>query len=575
MNQALKLTTAATVSIPRRAMIIITLIYALAGLFGHDPWKNDDAEGFGVMWTIAHGNWIDWILPHIAGRNELIGAPLPYWLGAASIQLLGPWIGEVNAARLLPGLCFILTAATIWYSTYLLGRRPEVQPMEFALGGQPTSREYGKTIADAALLIFLACVGLAIRVHEASPMVVSMWSISLLVYGIVRGFDKPLQGGAWTGLALGIMSLSGMLWTTVFLGLTTLLTFLVSETRIRGRWLVSLLVVLTLILSIWPVLWWISHLSSSQINQALYIWWGRESLQAHLSPQSLEFLGVNFWAYAWPVWPLCFWGIYLWGKNGLRGWNATHLVVPGLLLLAEFLLLLFMKDLSEHDLLLLIPPMVILAAFGLPFLKRRLINFIDWLSLFTFSITGVFIWVIWFAKITGHPQVTADNVSRYLPGFVARFNIFSFLLALFITVFWIYIVRWRITRAPRVIWRCLIISASGTTLMWVLLMTLWLPTIDYAKTYRPVAERFAKALPKDAICIDSTYLGDAQLASFAYFTGLPLHDNPQCNYLLTHSAEELKKSAQLNRQTLTLIWEDRRDSDRDERLRLYHATPEK
>ncbi len=228
MNQALKLTAAATVSIPRRAMIIITLIYALAGLFGHDPWKNDDAEGFGVMWTIAHGNWIDWILPHIAGRNELIGAPLPYWLGAASIQLLGPWIGEVNAARLLPGLCFILTAATIWYSTYLLGRRPEVQPMEFALGGQPTSREYGKTIADAALLIFLACVGLAIRVHEASPMVVSMWSISLLVYGIVRGFDKPLQGGAWTGLALGIMSLSGMLWTTVFLGLTTLLTFLVS-----------------------------------------------------------------------------------------------------------------------------------------------------------------------------------------------------------------------------------------------------------------------------------------------------------------------------------------------------------
>ena len=104
-------------------------------------------------------------------------------------------------------------------------------------------------------------------------------------------------------------------------------------------------------------------------------------------------------------------------------------------------------------------------------------------------------------------------------------------------------------------------------------MTLWLPTINYAKTYKPVAQRFAKALPNHFQCIDSSFLGDAQLASFVYFTGLPLKDNPECDFMLTHSSEEAKASAILNQQRITLIWEDRRDSDKDERLKLYKVAP--
>jgi hypothetical protein len=41
--------------------------------------------------------------------------------------------------------------------------------------------------------------------------------------------------------------------------------------------------------------------------------------------------------------------------------------------------------------------------------------------------------------------------------------------------------------------------------------------------------------------------------------------------MLTHTAEEARASSILNQQRLTLIWEDRRDSDKDERLRLYRV----
>jgi hypothetical protein len=37
---------------------------------------------------------------------------------------------------------------------------------------------------------------------------------------------------------------------------------------------------------------------------------------------------------------------------------------------------------------------------------------------------------------------------------------------------------------------------------------------------------------------------------------------------------EAKAAAKINRQQLTLIWEDRRASDRDERLRLYRVKPQ-
>jgi len=184
------------------------------------------------------------------------------------------------------------------------------------------------------------------------------------------------------------------------------------------------------------------------------------------------------------------------------------------------------------------------------------------------------IWIIWIAKVTGYPETTAANIARLLPGFQSQFNWLAFIVAMVLTGIWMAIVRWRTSRAPKEIWRCLIISASGTTLMWVLLMTLWLPTINYAKTYRQVSARLSQVLTKESGCIDTTNIGSAQLASFSYFTKLTLRDDSSCSWMLTHNQSEARAYARLNNKKLTLLWEDRRASDRDERLRLYQVIAE-
>jgi 4-amino-4-deoxy-L-arabinose transferase-like glycosyltransferase len=569
-----KLTAAATTSIPRIIIFALTLIYGFAGLFVRDPWKNEDAIGFGGMWAVQHGKMLDWIVPHLAGRDVSLGAPLPYWLGATLMDLFGSWIGMANAARLYVAVCFFAAAVAIWYATYLLGRRPEVQPMVLAVGGQPGRRNYGMTLADGALLIFLACVGLAQRAHETTPMMAQLMGISIVLYGTVRGLDKPWQGGIWTGLGIAIVALSSNLTLSLIIVGSTIIAVLASNARLRFRWTLTSTALGLIGFAIWPALWYLGNLSPEWRHIAQEGWRNVPEMRSSPSVASLGFLSVNFWVYAWPVWPLAIISLTHWARIKEAGqWRAPHLCIPLSLLLGCLIYVLFRVEANEHDLMIFIPSLAIIAAFSLPILKRNLISFIDWFAMFSFTLIALAIWIIWLAKITGYPETTAANIERLLPGFQAQFDYLSLIVALIITGIWLAIVRWRTSRAPKEIWRCLIISASGTTLMWVLLMTLWLPTINYAKTYRYVSDRLKTIIANTPGCIDTTNLGPAQLASFSYFTELPLRDDPSCNLMLTHSSQEARAYASLNKKKIELLWEDRRAADRDERLRLYQITP--
>ncbi|MBT8546585.1 hypothetical protein G6671_03755 [Polynucleobacter paneuropaeus] len=569
-----KLTAAATRSIPRIIIFALTLVYGFAGLFFRDPWKNEDAIGFGGMWTLFRGNTFDWIVPHLAGRELSLGAPFPYWLGGTLIRLFGPWVGAANAARLYSAICFFATAVAIWYATYLLGRRPEVQPMAFAVGGQPDRKSYGMTLADGALLIFLACIGLAQNAHETTPMMAQLMGIGFILYGTVRGLDKPWQGGLWTGLGLMIVILSSNLTLSLIMVSSTIIAVLASNAKLRLRWTLTSTVLGLIGFAIWPALWYGFNLSPELRHVAQVGWRNMPVMRSSISLDSIGFLGVNFWAYAWPVWPLAAISLAHWGTNKSAGaWRAPHLAIPLSLFIGSLIYVLFRVEANEHDLMILIPSLAIIGAFSLPILKRNLISFIDWFAMLSFTVIAIAVWVIWFAKVTGYPESTAANLARLLPGFQAQLNWLAFFIALAITGVWLAIVRWRTSRAPKEIWRCLIISASGTTLMWVLLMTLWLPTINYAKTYRYVAARLSQVISTNTGCVNTSSLGLSQLASFDYFTKLDLRDDPNCPWMLTHSQSEAQAFGSLNDKKLVLIWEDRRAADRDERLRLYEVSP--
>ena len=89
-------------------------------------------------------------------------------------------------------------------------------------------------------------------------------------------------------------------------------------------------------------------------------------------------------------------------------------------------------------------------------------------------------------------------------------------MALLGTSAWVWLVRWRTGRSRHPLWKSLVLPASGVALCWLLLMTLMLPLLDYARSYRVQIERIARHVPKEA-CVATRNLPRGQIAALEYF----------------------------------------------------------
>ncbi|RQR57936.1 glycosyltransferase family 39 protein [Burkholderia sp. Bp9125] len=564
MKPVVRLTASATRALPRWLLLTLCLVYAAFGLFGRDPWKNEDAAGFGVMWTMAKGGWHDWLLPNLVGKFITTDGPLGYWFGALWIRALGPWVDASNASRLSTGILFCVACAFVWYAAYLLGRRAEIQPFKYAFGGEPEPRDYGRTLADGALLILLACFGLAERGHETTPQLAQFALIAMLVYGIVRGIDKPTQGALWWGLAIGLVGLSGNPVLVVALVVGAAALWLVAP-DLRNLRVATIGVPLAAAII---ALWVFTALAVAPDDAGWFFdQWVHGSLMRFSGPPTavLAYAGKNLPIFTWPAWPLAIWAWWSWA--GLR--RRAHVAIPLSVVVPLIALVILQSQQSNRLYMLLLPPLAVLATFALPTLKRGAINAIDWFAVLSFTILGSFVWLVWLASLTGFPHPLARNLGRLLPGYEPHFKVLSFICAIAVTVCWFLLARWRVSRQPKVLWRSVVLSGAGTTLMWVLLMTLWLPIVNYGRTYRDVAQQIATHLPSDYECISPVRLGDAQIATFAYFGNMRFDFSGDCDVILRQDRADFGEPSSMSQYVWRLVWEGRRVADRDERFRLY------
>lgn len=565
-----RLPASAAHTLPRWGLYALCLLYILPGLIGRDPWKSDDAVSFGVMWTMAQGGLQDWLWPHVVGLQVIGDGPLAYWMGAICIKLFGWLLGDPMAARLSAMLFFLIGASSVWRCTYVLGRRPEVQPLQLAFGGQPDERDFGRMLADGAVLIYLGCLGLLLHSHETSPAALQVSLIAFVLYASVKLFDSGLLSSAATlGLALGLLILaSGWLLPLIFL-LAVILLAMLQNRKLLAQ---ILLVTLPLMLLIASVLIVGRYLSPPANGTSATAWMADDYRGLNWPTwQNIKYFLVNGIWFAWPAWPFAGWAVYAWRKQ----YKGLHIAIPLVFIGVLLVLILLDKHPKDGTLLPLLPPLAILAAFGLPTMKRGAINAIDWFAVMTLSTCASFIWLGWIAKQTGWPAQIAKNAFKLAPGFKPEFNAFAFIAALLASVFWLALVHWRIARRPAVLWRAVVLSSGGVILCWLLLMTLWLPWINYGKSYAGVAEQIAQKLPTESMeyCVN-TNVGAAQRASFAYFGKVKFahFGEASCRYLLLQDNPRIKNTSPLLRQydgRWRILWEGRRPSDRDERFRLY------
>ncbi|MFZ6647317.1 ArnT family glycosyltransferase [Undibacterium sp. TJN25] len=572
-----RLPAAATIALPRGVIFALCLLYILPGLIGRDPWKGDDAASFGVMWTMAHGGLQDWLWPHIVGLPAPQEGPLAFWLGAICIKLFGWLMGDAAAARLSTAVFFLLGSVSVWYSTYLLGRRAEAQPLKLAFGGQPEPRDFGRTLADGALLIYLGCLGLLLPSHETTAESLHISLVAYSLYLCVRLLDGPtLMYALRLGATLGLMSLTRgwVLSLALLLGLCAL-SFYRKQQFHRLLLLVSLPVMLV-VTGAWVLAINIIHPFSSS-PFAAWMQWNTRQIDLPDVASVVYFFRYGIW-FAWPAWPFAAWAVYAWRKQE----KALHISLPVTYVVCVTLLA-FLNHYPEQSILLpILPPLAMLAAFGLPTMKRSAINAVDWFAVMVMTGFAGIIWFAWIAMQSGWPVSISRKVLSWAPGYVPEFNLFTFMLALAVSIAWFRLVYWRISRQPSVLWRAVVLSTGGVIQCWLLLMTLCLPLINHRITYARMADEIAEQLDqsvhKSYNCIDSN-VDPAQRALLAYFGKLRFSgfSDPHCDLLLLQDSRSQKEKNMKEmlpedvnfRGQWERIWQGRRPYDRDEIFSLY------
>ena len=566
-----RLAAAATLALPRWALFALGLLYILPGLIGRELWK-EDAGSFGIMWTMAQGTAHDWLAPNLAGLPLPDEGPLAFWLGALCIELFGWLTGGAMAARLSNIGIFVLGTMSVWYTAFHLGRRPEAQPLRLAFGGQPEPNDYGRTLADTAVLIYLGCLGLLMVSHQTLAVTLQGSLVAYFLYRAVRYVETPsVRNAALIGLSLGALTLTRGFLTPLALVLAlTLCTRMLALPLARTLGHIGAALGLAGLISLLWIVPASAATGASVAPVAGWLAWHASQIGLPTLATLKTFLRFSIWFF-WPAWPFAGWAIYAWRRQQ----HLLHIVLPLSFVAALTALILCDPVLEKDDLLKLLPPLAIMAAFGLPTMKRGAINAIDWFSVIVLTMVAGLLWVFWAAKLTGVPAQFAKNVLKLLPGFVPEFSWLPFLVAAFATIGWIALVQWRVSRRPSVLWRAVVLSSGGLILLWVLVLTLFLPDINYHKSYAGVARQIADKIPFGGACID-TNVGHAQRASFAYYGALPFSSPgaKPCGLLLLQDSVKIRDEKERmlpphGGAEWELLWEGRRATDRDERFRLY------
>jgi 4-amino-4-deoxy-L-arabinose transferase-like glycosyltransferase len=473
--------------------VVICATWLLPGLVGHDPWKVDEATAFGaVLEMLRSGDWVNF---RIVGEPWLGQPPLYLWTAALFVKLFGGIMAPHDAARLASGLYMALTIAFLSFACReLMGERAQ----------------------RAGVLLFIGCVGLLARAHEMITDLAGLTGIAMALYGFALCTRRPTLGGLVAGLGMGVAFLGdGFLPLGMLVMLAGLLP-LVGPFWRRPRYALAMAAAVACAAPL--VAGWLVALHSASdatlhawLQQASQTRWSDES-SSEGALELLYFVRVLPW-YAWPALPLAAWTLW----RSRRTIPARKEVILPLAAFVAFLVTTSVfgspRDVDAIPLLL---PLAILGVAELDTLPRGAAAAFDWFGMTTFFLFAALLWLAWAAALTGKPDFAAGLIRREVPGFHYQFNFLAVAFAALLTLLWAAVVA-RSLRSTR---RALVNWTSGITMVWMLVMTLGVPLIDQARSYRAVASRLVDNLPANFHCVARENLGDAQRALLDYFANV-------------------------------------------------------
>ena len=538
--------------IKHTSLAAFCIVWAGLGLFGHDPWKPDEAYTFGLAFDIAQSG--QWLVPTLAGEPFMEKPPLFALTAAFFAQITRDILPLHDGARL----------ATLFYvllTLLFVGR---------------TGRELnGKGFAWLPALLLIGAIGMAENAHRLLIDNALICGLAMGLYGLALAPRRPHWAGFWLGIGAGIAFMAKGLLGPGLLALTALLLPLFPHWRDWSlvRMLIVAVVAASPLVVVWPLLLHQRHpelFNEWLVTQNL----GRFFGTVHLGPASDHtFYLKNIAWIAWPAFPLALWTLWTAFRGYLGGFNRPGIQLPLLFFVIALVVLTFAADARMVYALPLLLPLCVMASASIDVLPRGASSALDWFGILTFGLGAVLAWLAWIAFVTHWPSGFYEYLIRFRPAVeTLPFELVPFVIAVFFTLVWLAIIR-PARQSPR---RSVLNWAVGMALIWGLYSTILLTIEDSGRSYRAMIFDLQKALPARYDCIASRGLGEPQRALLDYFIGVrtervEVKPNASCALYLDQGSRS-DDSPAAPPGNWRILWEGNRPGDNSERFRLYQRT---
>ena len=491
------------------ALFALISFWLFSGIVGREPWKPEPVY-IGILQSLLEqisSGGRDWWTPTVADvaqDNEII---LIHWLNAPLVLLAKMLMPLHEAARV---------TSVVWAALGIFA---------IALAAKRWS---GGHISYLAAIISIGCIGLYELAHRYSPDIAVFAAMAFALYGCAELATHPRRATALLTAAIVVAFAARSALGYVVVALPILLLCFAPVFSMYRVALVRALVFATVICGFWVIAFSLRDASGFE---------GWIDADFGLKLEDRErfgptfYLGTLLW-FAWPAWPIAVWLITLRVRGFAGGWQRGEVVAPVIFFLSGFAAISILTEPRSIQALYVLPPLILLASFGVDTLKRTWYALIDWFGILVLGLTAIVAVVVASAIYYGWPPMIAQRITQYVPGFTGTLPWLGYGVAMLAFVVWIALIQPAHQHARR----ALINWAGCVTFLWIVAQALLVAPHNHIIGYRAVFTDMAKAWPKTG-CVSSIELSTSQAAMLSYYSGhitepIEAATDAQCGFVL-------------------------------------------
>ena len=523
-------------------LLLLAFAWLWPGVFSHDLWKPSEPELYTAISETPFGAW----QPMLFGAAYFQAAPLYVQTAQLFQRLLSPWAADAySAARF---------ASVFYTSLGLLG------------SGMAGYRFLGRHHGRSVVLILIGSAGLLPIAHFIDSQSLLFAGVGLAMWGYAIAHKQTIFAALLIALATTLLMQSAGILIAAIPLLTGWLLWFSNQPWRTNRILITLICATIIALplaSIHPIALAITHptaFSQYLHNHLFGSYGGTQHFQAAF--QLPYYLQHIIW-FAFPALPLA-----IWTASRRKTLPANAGSFSGYTLALFTLLLALNPQRDQNSLVLILPPLALLGASQLDNLRRGAVAFLNWFGAMTFGAAALFLWIGFTAMNYGIPAKLAERAAYFSPYYTRDIDPMPIIVALLFTPMWLIAITRKNIRGRQAVTNW----AAGITLVWALLMTLFLPWIDAAKSHRPIVQQMQNSLSDDTLIALHAHTSclyippsqtDTRIAWQQYSTLPTTSATPNCRYTLLQYNPKSQTQPEIHGK---ILWKGRRPRSKHEQF---------